>query len=689
MSPGYLGDEALTAKHFESIDGIRRFHTGDLARRSASGRLTVMGRADAQVKVRGHRLQLEEVEAALARQQDVSGAAAVVRFNARGDARLVAYVTMTPGSQLDAGRLRTSLAASLPPHAVPSAIVGVDAFPLTPHGKVDREQLVRTEPVVAASSELERNPSETEELLRDTWCAAFEHNGIGLDEGFLALGGDSLTAAVIAAELRELFGVELGLREFAADPTVAELAASIEERRGIPVIEPEPPLERAHRGGPVRLSFSQAAMWVSVHDKAAGFNIAVPYQLSGSLDVAALRDCLEQIVRRHEILRTVFVERDGVTVQLGQAPQLELAHDDLRAERDPLAAAERIVARDAAIPFDVGSLPPLSMRLLRVSDREHRLLLVSHHLICDALSWRVFFDELALLYEARVSGRASPLPPEPPLQYADFAIWEETVARPGSARWQSDLAWWAARFESPPPTLRLPFSLDSPEPVGRSTSVIESRFAKTLSEQLDTIAREAGATSFMGRLAAFAALLALRTGVDDFVLDTYVTARRHAALRHMIGPLINRVLLRIRFSGELTFNGWLAEVREAVLETMAHTTITFGELWRELHRQGIQRPTVRTKFEAHYRVPSKRFGDLQLEALTRHYVEPWGFTLGIECDEGADRWRAVCDPGEYDVTVVERFLGDLEKLVRAACTQPDRPLRELEAGLVVGVDALG
>jgi non-ribosomal peptide synthetase component F/acyl carrier protein len=686
LSPGYFGDEALTSERFESIDSVRRFRTGDLARRSA-GLLTVVGRADGQVKIRGHRLQLEEVEAALARQPDVSGATAVAHLNARGDAKLIAYLTMTPGSQLDVTRLRRSLAAILAPHAVPSAIVRIDALPLTPHGKVDRERLASMKPATPLPREPERDRSETEERLLGLWRSAFEHSEIGVEDGFLELAGDSLTAAVIAANIRELFGVEFGLREFASNPTVAKLASLIEERLEIGPSEPEPPPERASQTGPVPLSYAQEAMWPDVHDKAAGFNIALAYRIDGPLETHVLRDCLEQIVQRHEILRTVFPEREGGPVQLVRAVLLELALEDLSAEPDPPAAAARIVAREAAIAFDPSARPPLSMKLLHLGDEEHQLLIVSHHLICDALSWRVFFEELTLLYEARVNGRPSPPALEPQLQYSDYTIWERAVVQRGSARWERDIAWWEDRFQSPAPPLELPFSPGQPNAAGRSTSTIELRPATALSTRLDTIARDAAATSFMGRLAAFAALVALETGTDDLVLNTYATARRHAALHRMIGPFINRALLRIRFSGAFTFADWLPQVRDAVLDTSEHMTIPFDHLWRELHRRGIRRPPAHTKFEAQYRVPTMRFAGLELEALTRHYVEPWGFTLGVEQHEGSDCWRAVFDPLVYDAGAVERFLEDLEALVSAMCKQPNRPIQELHPGRGASVRA--
>jgi amino acid adenylation domain-containing protein len=677
LSPGYWRDEALTAERFDSVNGVRRFRTGDLARRADSGILTVVGRADGQVKVRGHRLQLEEVEAALARHADVGAAAVAVNLTERGDARLTAYLIPAPGHSLDHRQLRESLTAALPRHAIPSEFIGVEAFPLTPHGKVDRAQLAMLTPVPPAAGKLERPLSEMEELLLGLWSTAFEHDDIGVEDGFLQAGGDSLTAAVIAAGVHQLFGVELSLREFASDPAVATLAPLIDRLRCTRAHDEEPPLRAFGRQRQAPLSYHQEQLWSVASKRAAGHTLALPFRIHGSLDVEALRHSLGELVHRHEILRTTFPERDGQPIQVVQpATVLELPLEDLRGEPNPSAIAEAVVAREANTVFDLAARPPLSLRLLRLGEDEHQLLVVIHHLICDAPSWKFFFDELAVTYEARLSGGPSPLPDEPPLQYADYAVWERACMRPGSPRHEREVAWWQEAFSSPPPALELPFEravpLDSsPLPAG----VCDWELAPEQAAAFVRIGREAGATRFMTWAAAFAALIALETGVDDIVLNTYTTTRRRAELQRMLGLFINRSLLRMHFSADQTFHGWLADVRGAVLDMSANCTIPYEELWRELQSRGVPKPAPRPTLLALYPVPPMSFGGIELEPLRRQIVAPWMFSLGHESHRG----RAVFDTRLYEPDGVERFLSRLQELVGMVCAEPDRPLRDLHA----------
>lgn len=703
LSPGYWRDERLTGDRFAKVGDARWLRTGDLGRLGSDDDLTVIGRTDSQVKIRGNRLQLEEVEAALAALDDVAGAAVLARENERGHVRLIAYVTSRNGVELVPARLRRSLRAVLASHAIPTAFVLLEDLPLNPNGKVDRTRLAELDPVLAPKVPGRSAQTETEELLIAIWAEAFERDVIDPDEEFLELGGDSLIAAVIAAAVHELFGVELSLREFTSDPTAATLAASIDARRHDPgaegaegsppagADEAEPPLVHHERDGPAPLSFAQEGLWPSVKEKGAGFNLAVPFRIRGPLDVEVLRASLQQLVHRHEILRTTFPERDGQPFALvGPALALDLPVDDLRGEPDPRAAARELVGREARRPYDVAAAPPWSLRVMRLGEVEYQLLQVSHHLVCDALSWKIFFDELAVLYEARLAGRAAPLPAQPALQYADYAIWERSCVRPGSDRYERDISWWERAFASSPPQLELPFAKIAAEGAAPSSDgVIDWGLEPDRARALDRIGRESGATHFMTRLAVFAALIGLETGVDDIVLATYSTTRRRAALQQMLGPMMDRTLLRLRFSPRRSLRGWLADVRSVVLDTTAHASIPDRELWAELRRRGIRRPAVRTRFEALYRLAPMRFGGLEIEPLQRHNVKPWAFTLGIDRRYEASRCRAVFDPGEYDAAGVQRFLDALQALFGAACAEPDRPLSEVHRAMTLGARGLG
>jgi amino acid adenylation domain-containing protein len=600
LSPGYLGDPELTARRFEHLDGRRRLRTGDLARRSGDGVLTVIGRGDKQVKIRGNRLQLEEVEAALADHPGIAAAAVALETGARGDARLIAYLAAGDGTAPEPGEIRRRLASMLPAHAIPAGFVFLDQLPLTPHGKVDRERLAGLRPPDQRDGSAGPLPgSETEELIAGLWSEAFER-AVGSHEAFLELGGDSLTAAVIAARVHERFGVQLDLRVFASDITVSGLAALVERRRDAAPDDELPPLRRAGRTGP--LSSAQERLWrPGAFDRSDPFwNVAVPFIVRGPLDVEALRASIEQIVRRHESLRTTFTERDGRPVAVVRPPErFELTVEDLRGESDPRARAAEIADAAMLEPFDLERGPLLRTRLLQVDAEEYHLVRLTHHLIHDALSWRIFFRELAVLYEAFREGSPSPLPDDPPLQYIDYAVWEQSCLAPDSRRYRSEVTWWERRLESPLPGLELPFARPQPDPEAAASKGFATwGIPAAHSVALDELGRRAGATYYMTRLAAFAALLSLESGTEEFVIGTPVSTRTRAELQSMIGLFLNFAMLRLSFSGDPSFSDWVHHVRRAVIDTSARVSIPAERLRTELRARKVELPQTEARFVA-------------------------------------------------------------------------------------------
>jgi amino acid adenylation domain-containing protein len=684
LSPGYLNDPELTASRFEERDGLRRLRTGDMARRVPDHGLVILGRADKQVKVRGNRLQLEEVEAALASHPAIAAAAVAVQRTGRGDARLTAFLAARAGQEPQAEELRGTLAATLPPHAIPSAFVFLDQLPLTPHGKIDRQRLAELRPHDQADGTPGATAqSETEELLVGLWSEAFERE-VEAHDGFLGLGGDSLTAAVIAAGVHELFGVELDLRVFASDLTVSSLAALVERRRGTPVDEDLPPLTRTLRSGP--LSSAQARLWrPRAFERTDPFwNVAVPFRLRGALDVEALRGSIDEIVRRHEILRTTFTEVDGRPLAVVQPHQpLELHALDLRGEADPHARAGELGDAELLETFDLERGPLLRFHLLRLGDQEYQLLRLSHHLIHDALSWRIFFKELAVLYEARVSGGEAALP-EPPLQYIDYAIWERAAQRPRSRRFRTEIAWWLRELDPPVPELELPFRRAQPEPSAPAREgFLRWGIPPEHSQRLDAIGRESGATYFMTRLAAFAALLALDTSNDDLVIGTPFSTRTRAELQGMIGLFLNFAPVRLRFHGDPSFREWVRRVRRAVIDTSAHVTIPAQKRVAALRRHSVRWPQPQARFVAWTAVPPMSFGGIELEPLPRRCAEAFGFRLGVNRVYESERCWVEFDAQAHDAAAVQEFVDRLQTLIAAVGAEPDRSVRDLHTAIAV------
>ncbi len=351
-------------------------------------------------------------------------------------------MTAAPGATPTASELRRSLQPVLPAHAIPAALVIVPELPINAHGKIDRERLDEIEAEATAPSGGEKPQSETEELMAGLWANTFERIEVDRNAAFLELGGDSLLAAQIAAGIYDILGVDLHLGVFAANPTVATLAAVVDERRCELSADELPPFRRTERSGP--LSFAQARFWPGgPFDSDPGHHVLVPFEIRGPLEVEALRQSVEALVRRHEILRTTFARYDERPMAVVMPPaRVPLPVDDLRGVPNQRARLSEIIESELLRPYDLRRGPLFRLRLLRLGDEHYQLLRLSHHLIHDAASWRIFFSELALVYEALIDGRPSPLPEEIEIQYLDYAVWERARVNSPSRRDQAEVTWW-------------------------------------------------------------------------------------------------------------------------------------------------------------------------------------------------------------------------------------------------------
>ncbi|MEW5926797.1 MAG: amino acid adenylation domain-containing protein, partial [Gemmatimonadota bacterium] len=589
LARGYLGQPGLTAEKFvpdpfSRAQGARLYRTGDRARWLADGNLEFLGRADHQVKIRGFRIEPAEVAAQLLEHPAVREALVLVREDRPGEKRLVAYLVPEEGGDgagPSAAELRDHLRERLADYMVPSAFVAVDAFPLTPNGKVDRGALPVPEREEAASFVAPRTPAE--EVLAGIWAEVLKTERVGVEEGFFELGGHSLLATQVISRARDAFGVEVPLRALFEAPTVAALAGRIEALRGGGAAV-APPIERVPRTGPLPLSYAQQRLWLvdRLEPGSAAYHIPEAVRLPGALDTAALRAALDELVRRHEALRTVFAERGGEPVQvvLDPAP-VPLPVLDLggvpEAEREGRAA--RLAAEEALIPFDLARGPLLRSTLLRLGEEDHVLLLTLHHVVSDAWSMGVLVREVSALYGAFSRGEPSPLP-ELPVQYADYALWQR--------RWLSgetlerQLAWWRERLGGAPALLELPTDRPRPAVLGHRGGVRTLRIDAGAADRLRALGRQEGATLFMTLLAGFAVLLGRWSGQADVVVGTPIANRTRRETEGLIGFFLNTLALRTDLSGDPTFRELLGRVREGTLGAYAHQDLPFERILEEL-----------------------------------------------------------------------------------------------------------
>ncbi|MEV4642043.1 amino acid adenylation domain-containing protein, partial [Actinoplanes sp. NPDC049548] len=563
VARGYLGRPGLTAARFVAAPGgTRMYRSGDLARWTGDGRLVFEGRADAQVKVRGIRVEPGEAEAVLGTHEQVRQVAVIVR-----DGRLVAYAVTTAAGDT----LRAFAAERLPAHLVPAAVVVLDALPVTVNGKLDVAALPA--PTFAGEGRGREPRTPVEEKLCEVFAGVLDLDHIGADISFLDLGGDSLTAMRLIARLRVVTGVEMSVAELFRAPTVEGVARLIAD--GGPAARR--PLVRSERPVVVPLSYAQSRLWFLSRLGGAVYNEPLALSLSGVVDVDALQAALGDVADRHESLRTLLPQTGGVPRQ--EVVEGVAGRPVLRVVEAGEEGAGAAVARLSGVAFDLATDLPWRVWLLRESARRHVLLIVAHHVAVDGWSMEVLARDLRDAYDARSRGEA-PSWPELPVQYADYALWQREVLGDVLA---SELAYWQRTLAGAPGELALP--VDRPRPlvpsfVGGSVPVsVDAGVHAALAR----LARRSGATMFMVVHAVLAVLLSRMGAGTDLPVGTPVAGRGDAALDELVGFFVNTLVLRVDVSGDPTFVEVLRRVRETDLGAYAHQDVPFERLVEELN----------------------------------------------------------------------------------------------------------
>ncbi|WP_432041783.1 amino acid adenylation domain-containing protein [Streptomyces cadmiisoli] len=582
LARGYLGRPDRTAERFVACPfgepGERMYRTGDLVRRRADGQLEFLGRADQQVKIRGVRVELTEIEAAVTALPAVARAAVVVREDRPGDARLVAYAVPAPGARLDGAAARRSLARVLPRALVPAAVVALNELPVTPNGKLDRKALPAPPPA-AAGTRAARTPAE--QVLCDLFADVLGAPLVGADDDFFDLGGHSLLATRLTGRVREALGTDVDIRTLFEHPTPAALAAELADREGGPV-RPRP--EPAARPARLPLSHGQRRFWFLNELAGGAVNNSMPLalRLPGDADATALRQALDDVVARHESLRTVFpTGPDGVPYQHvladGRAPlsTRPCAPEDLPAA---LAAA---LGRG----FDLATETPLRAHLFTAAPGESVVLLVLHHIAGDGWSLGVLADDLHTAYASRLAGRAPAWQPLP-VQYADVTLWQRGLLgapdRPDS-RHSRQLEHWRRTLADLPDCTPLPTDRPRTAATGDHGGTVTLGVDADLHASLLGVARRTGTTLFMVLQTALSALLTRLGAGTDIPIGTPLSGRGDASLDRLVGCFVNFLVLRADTGGDPTFRRLLELVRETDLAAYAHADLPFESLVEALN----------------------------------------------------------------------------------------------------------
>ncbi len=688
LARGYRGRPALTAERFvpdpfARRPGARLYRTGDLARWRPDGTLECLGRVDHQVKIRGFRIELGEIESALSAHPAVRQAVVITREYAPDDFRLVAYLTAHENAPAVA-ELRRYLKIILPDYMIPSAFVSLESIPKTPNGKVDRASLPAPEGGRSASVAFVAPRSPIEELLAGVWSSVLGVERIGAFDNFFDLGGHSLLATQVASRLRDAIGLDLPLREFFGDPTIAGVARRIEERTRAEAGLETPPLVPIESNGPVPTSFSQQALWFldQLAPGQATFNITLAGRVRGPLDRDLLGRCFAEIIRRHGTLRTTFASVDGEPVQIvADTIDLPITTTDLRAlhpsTREP--EARRLAVQEARRPFDLARGPLARVHLVAISDDDHAVLLTMHHIIGDGWSLGVAARELATLYEAYRRGESSPLEPLP-IQYTDYSRWQHRLL--DGDRRNRLVDYWTRQLSGVSP-LELP--TDRPRPPIRTSrgDFLSFSIPDEVAAQLRDLGRRAGATPFMVLLAAFQAMLHRYSGQDDIVVGSPIANRNRSEVEGLIGYFVNMLALRTDLSGDPTFLALVRRVREVALAAYEHQDLPLEKVVEAI--RPARDPSRTPLFQVMFVLQNNQIPVLSHSELT---VGP------LDLDEGTgtakfDLTVSMAEAGTgmvggfefntdlFDRSTIERMSDHFIVLLAGIATDPDRRISAL------------
>ncbi|CAJ5314166.1 syringomycin synthetase [Burkholderia pseudomallei] len=651
VARGYLNRPELTRERFIDdpfVAGGRLYRTGDLARWRTDGRLEYLGRNDFQVKIRGFRIELGEIEAQLAKVAGVRevvvlarDSAAAVRDNATEHAapdalspspetstatatatatekRLVAYYT----GDADVVALRAQAAQHLPSYMVPSAYVRLDAWPLTPNGKLDRRALPAPADDAYARAEYEAPRGAKEEALAAIWRELLHVERVSRHDNFFELGGHSLLAVQLVSRLRQALSVEVALSTVFDAPVLSALAERLEAGN----TEVLPPIPLAPRDGRIALSLAQQRLWflTQLEGVSEAYHMSGAVRLDGPLNREVLQRALNRIVMRHEALRTCFVREEGEPIQVIQPhADLTVSYHDLReAESIRHEAGNReqrakdLSQAHASAPFDLSRDLPVRVLLLQLADEAHVVQVVMHHIASDGWSVGVFLQELSALYGSFIAEQGDPLAPLP-LQYADYAAWQRRWLASGQLEKQG--AFWQTNLSGAPTLLELPTDRPRPPKQSHAGASVEVKLGAALSERVKRLSQRHGVTPYMTLLSSWAAALSRLSGQEEVVIGSPVAGRNRTEVEALIGFFVNTLALRLDLSSEPTVGELLKRTKAQVLSAQAHQDLPFDQV---VERVKPPRSTAHPPlFQVMFVWQNMPAGELTIPGLTIRAVE--------------------------------------------------------------------
>ncbi|MBE9224382.1 amino acid adenylation domain-containing protein [Phormidium sp. LEGE 05292] len=686
LARGYLNRPETTSQKFIEVELFgkteRIYKTGDLARWNAEGNLEYIGRIDEQVKLRGFRVELGEIESLLLQHSSIKEAF-VILYEADGNPRLIAYITAAEKSSVTLGdEVKQYLKNRLPNYMLPSQIMVLDRFPLTVNGKLDRRALPA--PNTTASTAWEMPITSTEEILVSLWQDLLKFQSVGRSDNFFELGGHSLLATQLVARIRDSFGVELPVRKVFEQNILSELAREIDLAATSVVL---PPITPQLENEPKTLSFAQSRLWFIAQLEGQGtsaYNMPIALQLDGKLNLEALQQSLTYLLQRHTSLSTYFPTLGGepqVVVQnIEDIEVLEIADLQALAPHTQVQTVQRLTDSHAQEPFDLNTGPLFKAKLLQLSQQKNILLINMHHIISDGWSMGVFKREWEQAYSAFAAGKVPNFSPLP-IQYTDYAAWQRSWLQGEILETQEN--YWKQQLKDAPQLLDLPTDYPRPAQQSYRGGREEYSLSSELTEKLKVLSQKQGVSLFMTLLAAFNILLSRYSRQEDLCVGSGIANRTHSYTERLIGFFVNTLVLRSKIKPEQSFSELLQQTRQTCLDAYAHQDIPFEYLVERLQPERslsysplCQVMIVMQNVEGAGK--SVSLTELEIQPVEQNY--PFAkFDLTLYLSEREDQLHCIWEYATdlFAADTIKRMAGHLEVLLTAITQNPQQPIYQL------------
>ncbi len=684
---GYLGRPTLTAEKFvpdplSSIPGARLYKTGDLGCYLPNGSIHVVGRRDYQVKIRGIRVELGEIESALRNIPSIRDAVVLCREDTPGEKHLVAYFIPKMGLSPEPLQIRTDLQSQLPSYMLPVAFVNLKAFPLTPTGKIDRRSLPVPSPKHRGHKPHYHPPhSSMEKILAQIWQNVLQVGKIGMYDNFFDLGGHSLLATKLLGRINQRFNTELTIHQFFTHPTIAELHPLLVVP---PHMDQPPPLQSIPRKPNLPPSFAQERLWFLEQWSPASsvYNLPLVFRLRGSIQIQALEVALQALVARHETLRTTFPMLDGSPYQHIQNEAeaakytlsvVKLAEQALDNSEEEL---QRVITQETRQPFDLSQGPLMRAKLISIRDREAVFILTLHHIVTDGWSMNVLLNELSKLYAAQVFHVPVDLP-KLPIQYADYSLWQRNKLQGKESNRQVD--YWRSQLADAPHQLELPTDKLRPLDQSYQGATLSYVLPSTLLPKLSTFSQEQRTSQFMTLLTVFQVLLFRYSGQRDILVGTPIAGRSQLELESLIGFFVNTLVIRTRIIEKPTFLDVLQQVRETCLQAYSNQDLPFEKLVEALQptRDPSRHPFFQVMFQLTHdeEKPPLHLPHVEVESMsagtqTAKFDLSFALTLTPESLMG----HFIFNTAIFEPSTIDRLATHYHNLLEQLLAHPDVPI---------------